>query len=145
MTNENQKLEITRLLSASPEVVYDAWLDPQGIKKWMCPGEGVTVPNPRIDAKLGGAFDLTMKVGDQLIPHGGEYKVLDRPSKIQFTWKSPGTHQLDTLVTIELKSESENQTKLTLVHEFLPSEESRKDHNGGWTRIVECLEKALNQ
>lgn len=34
-----------------------------------------------------------------------------------------------------------NQTELTLHHVGFPSEESRGNHEGGWTRIAEVLSK----
>lgn len=144
MTANNYELEISRVFSAPAETVFDAWLDVEGIKQWMCPGEGVNVPNPVIDAKEGGAFDFTMAVGDHAIPHTGTFNVIDRPNKLQFTWLSPNTQGIETVVTLDFESLSDNETKLTLNHAFMPNENSRDDHNSGWNRILECLEKELS-
>ena len=145
MSENKYRIEISKTLPATPELVFDAWLSPESIQKWMCPGEGVTVPEPKIDAREGGAFDVTMKVGEQLIPHSGVYKKLNRPHELQFTWKSPGTHDLDTLVTIQIEGIESNQAKLTLIHDLLPSEKAQQDHTGGCTRILECLDGALKE
>ncbi len=145
MTNETYSLTVEKILSATPEMIFDAWLDENNINAWMKPGEAVRVPNPKIDAKVGGKFDLTMDVGEQLLPHVGEYKKIDRPTELQFSWNSPGTHGLDTLVTITLEPIGAGKTKLTLVHNLLPDKESRDSHNGGWTRIVEELHKHMSK
>lgn len=140
MTQETFTLQINRTIQAPVDVLFDAWLDPESIKKWMCPGDGVSVPNPKLEAKVGGQFDFTMSVGDQNLPHTGEYKIIDRPKKLQFTWVSANTNQNDSLVTIDFKILSENKTDLTLTHEFLPTKNSKEDHKGGWSRILECLD-----
>ncbi|MEE8387749.1 MAG: SRPBCC domain-containing protein [Acidiferrobacterales bacterium] len=144
MAENNHELEISRVFSAAVETVFDAWLDVEGIKQWMCPGEGVNVPNPIIDAKEGGAFDFTMAVGDQNLPHTGTYKIIDRPRKLQFTWLSPGTQGIETVVTLNFESLSDNETRLTLSHAFLPDQQESDNHKGGWIRILECLDKELS-
>lgn len=138
------ELEVSKEYNASAEMIYDAWLDTELIKQFMCPGEGVTVPNPVIDGKVGGRFEFDMKVGENLLPHRGEYKVLDRPNKIQFTWVSSNTNNQDSLVTITINPTGETTCKLTLHHEMLPTESSRDDHNGGWTRIIDQLSKKVS-
>ena len=140
------KIELEKEFLVSAEMIYDAWLDPESIKKWMCPGEGMTVPSPVIDARVGGQFEFDMEVGaPEKIPHRGEYKKLERPHTIQFTWNSPNTDAKDTLVTIFIKETGENSCLLQLTHELFPSEKSLQDHKGGWTRILETLnEKAFS-
>lgn len=139
MSDNNHELEISRTYVASPETIFDAWLSADSIRQWMCPGEGVTVPNPVLDAKVGGAFDFTMKVGEEIIPHTGQFKIIDRPRKLQFTWVSPHTGGLDSIVTIRLEKVGDNQTRLTLHHAFLPGENEKNAHLGGWSRILDCL------
>lgn len=139
-------LELKKKYSVSAEVVYDAWLDPESIKEWMCPDEGVTVPTPEVDARVGGKFLFNMLVGGGVeLPHSGEYKELERPSRIQFTWSSVNTKNQDSIVTIDIRPLDGNSCELTLNHKLLPSEESRNDHNGGWTRILDTLEKEIQK
>jgi len=33
----NQPVQVSRSIDASPEVVFDAWLDPELIRRWMFP------------------------------------------------------------------------------------------------------------
>jgi len=136
---EKHELKISRVISADIESLFDAWLDVDSIREWMCPGETVRVPNPKLDARVGGKFDFTMQVSDELLPHVGEYQVIDRPTKLQFTWVSHHTHDQDSVVTINFEPLAENETRLTLVHTLLPDTISVENHTGGWTRIVETL------
>ena len=83
------KLETSRIIKASPEVLYDAWLDPSMLAKFMRPGPDMSVPEAKADAREGGRFLIVMRVGDQDLPHEGTYKTLDRPNRLAFTWESP--------------------------------------------------------
>ncbi len=135
-------LEITRAIPHPPEKVFDAWLDPEMLAKFMLPGPNMSVPEAYSDAKVGGRFKIIMRAreaGD--LPHEGEYKVIDRPNRLQFTWNSPYS-QDDSTVTLDF-TPTDKGTELRLHHIRFPSEESRNNHEGGWTRILETLEGAL--
>ncbi|WP_299951808.1 SRPBCC domain-containing protein [uncultured Ruegeria sp.] len=135
-------LEITRAIPHPPEKVFDAWLDPAMLAKFMLPGPNMSVPEARSDAKVGGRFKIIMRApeaGD--LPHEGEYKVIDRPNRLQFTWNSPYS-QDDSTVTLDFMP-TDKGTELRLHHIRFPSQESRDNHEGGWTSILAALEEAL--
>ena len=136
-------LEITRHIAYPPERVFDAWLDPKMLAKFMIPGAGVTVPDASVDAKIGGRFSIIMRVpnaGD--LPHEGEYRIIDRARQLQFTWESPASTAEESIVTLDL-TPKDGGTDLCLHHIRFPSEESRDNHNGGWTAILAKLDEAL--
>ena len=140
------KLELKKQFSVPAEMIYDAWLDPESVKIWMYPGEGVSVPNPEIDARVGGKFQFDMEIGgDNRLPHFGEYKVLEKPHKIQFTWNSANTENQDTLVTISIEPIDSQSCQLQLVHELFRTEEAKNDHQGGWTNILETLGRKISR
>ena len=142
MSEGSYSLRVEKILSATPEMVFDAWLDQENIAQWLAPAEGVSVPSPNLDPVVGGSFDVTMKMGENLLPHFGQYKKIDRATELQFTWNSPhGTNGIDTLVTINFAPVDDSKTKLILVHDLLPTEEQRDNHEGGWSRILDCLFK----
>lgn len=143
MKSNQKSLEITRTIACSAEVLFDAWLDPASIKKWFCPGEDVRVPNPKLDPRVGGKFDFAMTMGTKHLPHNGEYRVIDRPRKLQFTWISEHTLKSETLVTVRFEALDAKKTKITLDHQLLPSDKAVADHTGGWSSILECLEQAF--
>ena len=135
-------LVVTRTLEAPRNRVFDAWLDADALATFMRPAAGVEVPHAEADPKEGGQFLVVMKVGPNELPHRGEYKVIDRPSRLEFTWISEhagdGSH-----VTLELEELSPDRTRLTLRHDGLPSQASRDNHERGWTRIAEKLNGEL--
>ena len=137
-------VEITKDFNAPAEMIYDAWLDPEAVKEFMKPADVITVPEPLIDSQIGGKFAFDMHMGERIIPHKGEYRILERPGKIQFTWNSSNTNNEDSIVTITIDATSEKTCTLKLIHELLPTEDSRKDHTGGWTNILEHLSKRIS-
>ncbi len=140
MTN-SLELSITKLIPAPRQVVFDAWLDPKALARFMKPGEGITVPKAENDARVGGNFLIVMKAGDKELPHRGEYKTIDKYDRLVFTWTSYATDS--STVTLSFKEVSESETELTLHHIGFPNQEIRDNHNGGWTGIVEELRKLV--
>lgn len=130
-------LRIVRRLPATPDEVFDAWVDADSIRQWMCPGE-LEVTVAEVDARVGGRFRIVMSTGDRHTEHTGEYLEIRRPERLVFTWRSRTTRDRETVVTVGLRAVGA-ETELTLVHERLPDDESRGMHERGWSSIVEEL------
>ena len=130
-------LRIVRRLPASPDEVFDAWTDADSIGEWMCAGDIRSVV-AEVDARVGGRFRIVMRTDRGLTEHTGEYVEVRRPRRLVFTWRSRTTRDRETLVTIELRP-VDDETEITLIHERLPDDVSRKQHDEGWTAIVESL------
>ena len=131
-----------RLLPAGLQEVFDAWLDPDGMKDWLCPGSTSTTVD-ELDARVGGHFTITMRDGDKDYVHRGEYREITPPKRLVFTWISHLTNNKPSLVTIEF-NEKGAQTELILTHQELPTKDSAEKHRGGWTSILEKLSHRLS-
>lgn len=140
---EMAELELTtsRVINAAPETVFNAWLDPEMMAKFMIPAQGVAVPEAKADPVVGGRFSVLMRAGDKDMPHGGEYKEIDPHSRIVFTWESPFSVD-DSTVTLTI-APSGSGTEITLHHVKFADEEQRDNHNGGWTSILAKLDDVL--
>ena len=136
------QLVVRRQIRASQEEVFAAWTDPQSIANWMCPGS-VQTAEAQLDVQVGGKFRIVMKDGANEYVHTGEYRVVNRPSKLVFTWISAGTDMRETLVTIEI-SEAGDYCHLVLTHENLPTQDAVDRHLKGWTGIVGKLAEHLD-
>ncbi len=132
------KLELSHHIPASRDTVFDAWLDPKMLAQFMTPGPDMSVPEATSDAVVGGRFLVIMRAGDQDMPHAGTYKTIDRPNRLAFTWESPMSPVENSTVTLDFE-EADGGTNLRLTHVRFPSEESRTNHKGGWTRILTTL------
>ena len=136
------ELEIARHLPYPPERVFDAWLDPEMMAKFMVPCDGGLVPEARTDAREGGEFHVVMQPpGTEGIPHSGVYRVIDRPRRIEFTWVSPYSVD-DSVVTLTF-APKDGGTDLLLRHVRFANEDSRNGHVAGWTMILDTLAKTL--
>jgi len=142
LTDTPLSLTVERTINAPPETVFDAWLNPEMLMRFMCPGPGMTTPSATADPKTGGRFDLVMKAGDDEMPHGGVYQEIDRPNRLVFSWESPFNAEGST-VTLELSPVS-GGTHLTLNHVRFVNQESRDNHEGGWTAILAKLDEVLS-
>jgi uncharacterized protein YndB with AHSA1/START domain len=134
-------LTIRRQISAPPEDVFDAWTDAEGMRQWMRPGD-VEDAEVSLDVRVGGRFTIDMIQGDVTHKHHGEYRVVDRPRRLVFTWNAdwiPG----GSLVTVELRA-LRGGTELILTHESLPDRTSVENHSMGWGSILDRLSGAVS-
>jgi uncharacterized protein YndB with AHSA1/START domain len=93
-------LTTTRLVSAAPERVFAAWLDPDLLTRFMLPGENVKVPHAETDPRESGRFSIVMSTPEREIPHECVYLEIDPPRRLVFTWKSPMSVD-DSRVTVD--------------------------------------------
>lgn len=135
-------LQVERTLNHPIERVFEAWLNPDLLVKFMIPGTGMSVPSATADPREGGRFDIMMRAPEQGdMPHGGTFLKIDRFNQIVFTWESPFSVEGST-VTLDF-APTETGTHLKLTHVKFPSEESRDNHNGGWTAILAKMDEML--
>ena len=135
-------LEVSRVINAPKETLFDAWLDPKMLANFMMPAPDMSVPKVKADARVGGRFLIVMHAGGKDMPHEGTYKTIDRPNTLAFTWESPMSPIDGSIVTLNF-DDVDGGTKVTLNHVRFPNEESRNNHEGGWTRILEALAGAV--
>ena len=132
------RLVLRKIIPASREEVFAAWIDPESLRNWMCPGDILTA-EAETDPRVGGTFRSVMKSPTRAIDHTGEYLVLEPPSKLVFTWISNSTGNRPTLVTVELVERGGGSCELILTHDrFIDIEEVRR-HTRGWDSILDKL------
>jgi uncharacterized protein YndB with AHSA1/START domain/DNA-binding transcriptional ArsR family regulator len=131
-------LTVTRRINAPAQKIFEAWLNPEMMAKYMVPDAGFSVPKAEIDAKVGGRFSFIVKK-DKETPHAGTYQVIERHTKIAFTWESPfsaeGSH-----VTLTFTPAGDAATDVELTHVKFLSEQSRDGHKRVWTAILGTLD-----
>ncbi len=143
-TVEDLKLE--RSYSAPPNVVFDAWTDPEIFPHWFGPND-CTIPEFELDVRVGGAWRAVMLGNETGMRHevGGVYTDVSRPERLAFTWvwtQDDGTTGREYLVTVSLKPEGRG-TRLTIVHSNFDDADARDKHGYGWSSTLDCLEKFL--
>jgi uncharacterized protein YndB with AHSA1/START domain len=137
------RVVVRRRLPAPREVVFEAWIDPQGIREWMCPGDVVSA-EASLDVRVGGSFRIVMKAKDRDHVQIGTYQVVDPPSKLVFTWSAAEKPSEMTLVTVELFAHGE-ESELVLTHERFPQADVAQRYENGWGKIAETFAAYLSR
>ncbi len=133
-------VEIHRRLQASIGEVFRWWTDPDRLQEWMTP---VGTVEAEVDLRVGGRLRIVMKGDGRVIEHTGEYLEIDPPRRLVFTWISPYTGSVPSVITVELRAAGDDLTDLRLVHSRLPDEAARW-HRGGWGAMLDRLGGRLN-
>ena len=135
-------LTVKRRINQPAAKIFEAWLDPKMMAKYMVPSDEFTVPHTEIDAKVGGRFSFVVKK-DKENPHAGTYLAIDRYNRIAFTWESPFCAE-GSIVTLTFVPVGVNATDVELTHIKFLSEQSRDGHNNVWGIILATLDTLLS-
>jgi glutathione S-transferase len=145
-TKDETALYLNRIIQAPREKVFQAWIDPQALTKWFAPSEHMTTTVHALDLRVGGRYRFEMRDPDgksHIVI--GEYREIDAPTRLVFTWAWESEQAEDTqetLVTLQFRDQGK-ATEMLLTHERFPSERSRELHNQGWTGCLARLEQLL--
>jgi uncharacterized protein YndB with AHSA1/START domain len=134
-------VQVTRRFSASAERVFDAWLDPNTVGKWLFSTPTGKMSKVKIDARVGGSYLIAESREGADVEHIGEYLDMDRPRLLVFTLKVPKYSEENTKVTIDIRA-LESGCELTLTHEgVLP--DYIASTTSGWNMILDQLSAPL--
>ncbi len=142
-TAESTTLRLERTFDAPAEEVFDAWTNPEVLRRWWAAGPGWRTALAEVDLRVGGAYRLSMEDPDAGTLHTvrGEYREVRRPERLVYSWSweeaGGGTGHAST-VTVEFLGEGE-RTTVVLEHSGLESPQSRDKHRVGWEGCMESL------
>jgi uncharacterized protein YndB with AHSA1/START domain len=137
-TETTSRVMVTHRYAASPERVFDAFLDVETARRFLfatATGEMITA---EIEPRVGGRFTFTERrpdMGD--VRHVGEYLEIDRPRRLVFTFGVPQFDARMTVVIIEIRPEGSG-CELTLTNDGVPPDYAKRNHDG-WSRILAGL------
>ena len=142
-TGEIATFRTERSFPASPEEVFDAWTNPEVLRRWWMRDSSWSSPGCEVDLRVGGRYVLRMRDDSgELHVVGGEYREVDRPRRLVYTWRwegDGGPHPGHvSIVTVEFRVDGD-MTTVVLEHSGLASEESRTRHGAGWQAVLERL------
>jgi len=126
--------ERTIAIDASPETVWEFFVDPQKLMRWM----GI---DAELDPRAGGIYHCNVIPGHTAV---GEFVEVDAPHRVVFTWGWEGNANVppgSSTIEAQLTPEG-NGTSLRFVHRDLPSAESVASHSQGWDHYLDRLEIA---
>ncbi len=134
-------LSLSKTIHAPVAEVFNAWLDAKTLAKFMIPMQGMCEPQVSCAPHQGGQFEILMKADDNVMPHTGEYVIIEPYSKIVFTWQS--NHSIDGSQVTLLFEQAANSTKLTLQQVKFFDQSAKENHTKGWQSILNHLDDVL--
>lgn len=132
------KVRVTQRYSASPERVFDAWLDPDSAGRWLFATAWRPLSRVEIDARRGGPYRLVDGKGAEF---AGSYIEIARPRRLVFTLAMENSPRIVTRVTAEIEP-LKSGCELRLVHEDVPPDQAGRTENR-WTGILYGLGETL--
>ena len=144
MSTTTNTIRLHRIIRATPEKIYRAFLDADAKAKWL-PPNGFTGKVHHLEAKVGGTFKMSFTNFTTGASHsfGGEYRELTPHERIRYTDKFddpnlPGEIQ----TTINLKKVSCG-TELSIVQEGVPAAIPPEACYLGWQESLILLAKTM--
>jgi uncharacterized protein YndB with AHSA1/START domain len=151
---EGVRLEITRVIKAPRQRVFDAWSRPEMIRQWFGPGEKL-IQGVDADPRAGGEYRFAMGGAAEGCPSGpegidmrrdsvvtGQYVKVVPHELLQFTWRGDWQPDEESLVTVELR-DVEDGTEMRLIQEGFLTEVSCSRHGIGWNGSFDKLTRLL--
>jgi uncharacterized protein YndB with AHSA1/START domain len=118
-------------IAAAPETVFDFWVEPERLVRWM--GRTATVePRP------GGRFRIDYNGSDIA---SGEVVELDRPNRLVLTWgwEAPGDATPPGASTVEVTFTPQGDGTLVRLRHSGLAAEAVEGHAAGWDQFLPGL------
>jgi uncharacterized protein YndB with AHSA1/START domain len=134
-------IRLTRRFRASPQRVFDAWLDPGVAGQWLFATALRPMTKVAIDARVGGAFRLEDRRGGEIVAHDGRYIEIVPHRRLVFELLAGRHPRLPTRVVVEI-SPLKRGCELRLSHEHVPGDRAH-DTEARWSGMLYGLGEML--
>jgi uncharacterized protein YndB with AHSA1/START domain len=146
-TDTGEDLRLERVLRASPERVFDAWVDPAILRRWWAAQPDWRSPEAATDPSVGGRYRLSMEdtASGEVRPVVGEYLAVDRPARPVSTWTREGEEagaSAKTVVTVEFHADADG-TRVVIERRGFRTGNVRDLHRHGWTSCLDNLARRV--
>ena len=143
-SNSTNTVRLHRVLRATPERVYRAFIDPDAMAKWL-PPNGFTGKVHEMDAKVGGSYKMSFTNFTTGSSHsfGGTYVELKPHERVRYTsrFDNPGLPgEMQTTVTLKPVIFG---TELNITQENIPAAIPVEACYLGWQESLTLLAKLV--
>ena len=143
-----RELVVTRTIDGPPHLVFDAWTQPELLKRWWVPRSvPVSLQSVEMDVRVGGTYRLVFQVDPTTtMAFFGRYLEVSPPSRLVWTNEEGDGEAVVTTLTLD---EDGGRTRL-VVHDLYPSKEALDDaiasgSTAGWDERLDQLDELLPQ
>jgi uncharacterized protein YndB with AHSA1/START domain len=137
-------LRLERLYDAAPEVVFDAFTDPDAQKELYADAPDWVVES-ECDLRAGGRWTIAFgPPGSEPARETNVFQVVDRPRRLVYTstMRLPDGSSVDTGMQVTFEEE-DGRTRVTIVQRGFPTAERRDEFAGGWASILDELRRVV--
>jgi uncharacterized protein YndB with AHSA1/START domain len=137
-------IRLHRVLRATPERVYRAFLDADAMTKWL-PPNGFTGKVHHMDAKIGGTYKMSFTNFSTGKSHsfGGEYLELTPHERIRYTDRFDDPNLPGEIQTTVILKKVSCGTELNIVQEGVPDIIPAEACYVGWQESLNLLAKLV--
>jgi uncharacterized protein YndB with AHSA1/START domain len=132
-------------IKAPAQQIFAALTDPKELLKWWHIAERFQLIEAECDLRPGGKWSMRVAgacgAAQAVSIVHGEYRVIEPPNLLIFTWIRKEEDHPETLVRWDLE-EIDGSTTVRVTHSGLTNERLR-ERNSGWTMIVKLLQAHL--
>jgi uncharacterized protein YndB with AHSA1/START domain len=142
---DDQTLRIERTFRAPAEAVFDAWTSEEVLRRWWHRERDWETTEAEVDLRVGGVVRVVMRDPHKDVEYGGggNFTEIEPPTRLAFTWtwdRDDDTRR--TLIELDFE-EADGITKVRFTHSGLWDEEAVRDHENGWGKFFDNLERVL--
>jgi uncharacterized protein YndB with AHSA1/START domain len=137
-------LTVERLLDSTPEVAFDAFVDPDAQHELYADAPDWIVES-ECDLRVGGRWTIKFGApGTQPARETNVFEQVERPRRLVFrsTMKMPAGSKVHTHVQVSFEPE-DGKTRIRIVQRGFPSPELRDSFESGWGSILEGLTRGV--
>jgi uncharacterized protein YndB with AHSA1/START domain len=146
MNSESLEVLACRWFKAPVELAFRAFTEAPLLEQWFCPSPEVALRVEHCDPRPGGAYRFVFHFPDgRVVPVIGEYRTVEAPRKLVFTWtwEEPDPWAgVVTLVTVKFSARN-GGTNVEVHHERFTSPDVKQVHDSGWIATLRRLEHML--
>jgi uncharacterized protein YndB with AHSA1/START domain len=143
-TNNTNTVRLHRVLRATPERVYRAFLDADALAKWL-PPNGFTCKVHHLDAKVGGSYKMSFTNFSTGKSHsfGGKYLELKPNGLLRYTDKFDDPNLPGEMITTITLKQGSCGTELNITQEGIPAAIPAEACYLGWQESLLLLAKLV--
>lgn len=142
----HEPILIEGMFPASPERLFQAFTVPEDVSGWF-PPKGNAAFLAEIDLQVGGKWRFILeKTDEKQVQFEGEYLVIDRPNRLDFSWRhvvefADGQREAtDSSRVSVLFLAAGAATEVKLHHEAIKTESARFNVGDGWSGCFNRLD-----
>lgn len=140
--SDDHTLHIERTYRAPVEAVFDAWASEEVLRRWWQAERAWDTTEAIVDLRVGGVIRVVMRDTDgDSHGGGGTYTEVERPRRLAFTWTWDGS-ECETVIEVEFE-QVDDRTRVSFTHRLLADEATVRDHEHGWSNILDSLGRML--